>query len=150
MDQRQRNAAILAAIAEYTEKHASSESAAREALEREGFLMPTADAIKQMRDDGHNEQADILAEFFGSPDRDNFLCLALADVRIKTGVGEKPMLDELADAIVAKHLREVTELNRRIGYLEGLLTGWLGYAKSPDDAQLSRRIAVTENALNNA
>ena len=107
MDQRQRNAAILAAIAAYTEKHASSESAAREALEREGFLMPTADAIKQMRDDGHNEQADILAEFLGSPDR-------------------------------------------RIGYLEGLLSGWLDYTKSPDDAHLSHMIAVTEKALNNA
>ena len=105
-----------------------------------------AEAIQQMRDDGHNEQADILAEFFGSPDHDNFLCLALADVRIKTGVGEKPMLDELADAIVAKHLCEVTELNRRIGYLEGLLSGWLDYAEDPDE-RLSRMIAVTEKAL---
>ena len=79
MDQRQRNAAILAAIAEYTEKHASSESAAREALEREGFLMPTADAIKQMCTDGHNEQANIVSEFLGLTDHDSGLLSALRE-----------------------------------------------------------------------
>ena len=96
------------------------------------------------------DEIEALRERIAEPERDNFLCLALADVRIKTGVGEKPMLAELADAIVAKHLREVTELNRRIGYLEGLLSGWLDYAKSPDDAHLSRMITVTEKALDNA
>ena len=60
----------------------------------------------------------------------SYACMILADVRHKTGVNEKPMLSELADAILARFESERKKGRERIEELESEISEAIKWLKN--------------------